>query len=79
MAKEIKYGAEARQALERVRMIEESDHESVVTVPEYGYKPWFLINRDITDDQSQEENRIMADYFGVPGIRAVSRDEFYGN
>ena len=65
--------------LERVRMIEESDHESVVTVPEYGYKPWFLINRDITDDQSQEENRIMADYFGVPGIRAVSRDEFYGN
>ena len=65
--------------LERVRLIEEADHESVVTVPEYGYMPWFLINRDISDDPSAEENRIMAEYFGVRGIMTVSREEFYGN
>ena len=65
--------------LERVRMIEESDHTTVVTVPTYGYTPWFLINKDISDDPSVEENRIMAEYFGVAGLRAVSRDEFYGN
>ena len=60
-------------------MIEESDHTGVVTVPTYGYAPWFLINKDISDDPSVEENRIMAEYFGVVGLRAVSRDEFYGN
>ena len=65
--------------LERVRMIEESDHTGVVTVPTYGYAPWFLVNKDISDDPSVEENRIMAEYFGVAGLRAVSRDEFYGN
>jgi len=64
--------------LERVGIIEGADHKTVVSVPEYGYKPWFLINRDISDDPSTEENRIMAEYFGVDGIRTVSREEFYG-
>ena len=63
--------------MERVRIIEESDH-GVVDVPEYAYKPWFLINRDISDDPSQEENRMMSEYFGLQGLRAVPRDEYYG-
>ncbi len=63
--------------LERVNIFEESDH-GVVDVPEYAYKPWFLINRDISDDPSQEENRMMSEYFGLQGLRAVPRDEYYG-
>jgi hypothetical protein len=63
--------------LDRVRIIEESDHK-IVDVPEYGYMPWFLINRDITDDPNNEENRMMAIYFGTEGIRSVPRDEYYG-
>ncbi len=63
--------------LDRVRIIEESDHK-IVDVPEYGYMPWFLINRDITDDPNNEENRMMAIYFGAEGIRSVPRDEYYG-
>ena len=63
--------------MERVRIIEESDH-GVVDVPEYAYKPWFLINRDISDDPSQEENRMMSEYFGLQGLRAVPRAEYYG-
>ncbi len=59
--------------LNRVRIIGESDG-GIVDVPEYGYKPWFLINRDISEDPLEEENRIMADYFGVPGIRRVPRE-----
>ena len=62
---------------ERVRIIEESDR-GVVDVPEYAYKPWFLINRDISDDPSQEENRMMAEYFGIEGLRSVPRDVYYG-
>lgn len=63
--------------LERVRIIETSDRGEVV-VPEYAYKPWFLINRDISGDPSQEENRMMSQYFGIEGLRTVPRDEYYG-
>ena len=66
-----------QEFLERVRIIEASDHE-VVEVPEYAYKPWFLINKDISEDPGEEENRIMADYFGVRELKRVSREAFYG-
>ena len=66
-----------QEFLERVRIIEASDHE-VVEVPEYAYKPWFLINKDISEDPGEEENRIMADYFGVRELKRVSREEYYG-
>ena len=66
-----------QEFLERVRIIEESDHGSV-EVPEYAYKPWFLINKDISEDPGEEENRIMAEYFGVRELKRVSREAFFG-
>jgi len=63
--------------LERVSIIENSDRHDVV-VPEYAYKPWFLINRDISADCNEEENRIMSEYFGIDDLRTVPRDEYYG-
>ena len=64
--------------LERVNIIERSGGGEVV-VPEYAYKPWFLINRDISDDPTQEENRMMSEYFGIDALRTVPRDEYYGD
>ena len=66
-----------QEFLERVRIIEESDH-GTVEVPEYAYKPWFLINKDISEDPGGEENRIMAEYFGVRELKRVSREAYYG-
>lgn len=66
-----------QEFLERVRIIEASDHE-IVEVPEYAYKPWFLINKDISEDPGEEENRIMAEYFGVRELKRVSRADYYG-
>ncbi len=49
--------------LKRVEIIQNCP-ESVVAVPSYQYMPWFLINQDISVDSNEEENRIMAKYFG---------------
>ncbi len=49
--------------LNRVAIIQ-SCPDPVVAVPSYKYLPWFLINQDISVDSNEEENRIMAKYFG---------------
>ena len=66
-----------QEFMERVDIIENSDGGDVV-VPEYAYKPWFLINKDISEDPGGEENRIMAEYFGVRELKRVSREAYYG-
>lgn len=66
-----------QEFMERVDIIENSDGGDVV-VPEYAYKPWFLINRDISEDPTQEENVMMSEYFGIDDLRTVPRDEYYG-
>ncbi|MCR5031497.1 MAG: DUF6056 family protein [Lachnospiraceae bacterium] len=49
--------------LDRVSMIQ-CTSDPVVAVPSYQYMPWFLINKDISEDSNEEENRMMAKYFG---------------
>ena len=67
-----------QEFMDRVDIIENSDGGDVV-VPEYAYKPWFLINRDISEDPTQEENRMMSEYFGIDDLRTVPWNEYYGD
>jgi hypothetical protein len=38
-----------------------------------------LINRDISEDPTQEENRMMSEYFGIDDLRTVPWNEYYGD